>query len=272
MAFDQADTSVNDNPVDNGTNSQPGDTANPAATPEAIKLTNDSLIHPEGSEKPVKLSEYTRGFQSQFTKASQEAARFRQEAAQLRQELQRREQAQRQSQPQQPQGDPYAEIRQLPYLTGAETADLVQGIAGQVRQRDQFLLAALQEIKSLKQIVGGLHESHSETSFNSLIERVCSDLGYGPEAHDIAKEIYLAYTGDDLNAEFPRLLGDRMAQLEKFFDSRKRAALEKARQQPFVPGRGGDTRPNNPLKLNPNASAAEVADAIWKRRGGPETT
>ena len=248
-----------------------GNASDQQNAPEPIKLTNESLVHIEGSEKPVKLSDYTRGFQSQFTKASQELARARQALQEREQEIQRyRTQSQQQPQSNQPQGDPLADLKQLPYLTGAETADLVSSIHQQVKQRDQYLIAALKEIKELRQIVGGLHQSHSDTSFKSMISKVCDDLGYGPEAHEVAEEIYLAYTGDDLNAEFPRLLGERMVQLEKMFEARKAAARQRA-NAPFVPGRGGNTGPSNPLKLHGSASAADVAEAIWKRRGGSET-
>jgi hypothetical protein len=139
----------------------------------------------------------------------------------------------------------------------------VQQIAGQIGQRDQILAGALHELKQLKQLVGGLHETHTSSQFEGKIQKFLSEGGYGPEYGDIAKELYVAYEGADLDQEFPQILRNRIAQLEKAFESKRRMALDSARKVPFVPGKGSTVGPSKPLEIKPNASAKEVAEQLW---------
>lgn len=241
-----------------------GVTSSPAAEPTPIELKDDSFIRVPGIEKPVKYSEHVKGFQAQFTKASQRAAALERELASEREARQRFEQERQRSQAQ-PGGEPdvFGALRELPYLSGEQAVEVVQGITQEIKKRDQVLVAALTRMQQMEQRLGGLYETHTNSAWESKINRVLTDTGYGPEAADIAKEIYLAYEGNDLDQEFPRIFTERMKQLESLFESRKRSALERARQMPFVPGRGGQAGPSSPLQLKGNESSRQIADMLW---------
>lgn len=244
------------------------------AEPSIIDVDDNALIRIKGSDKPVKFGEHVRGFQSQWTKAAQKASQLegqlRERDARL-QEIQRQQeiQAQRGQQGQQP--DVFEALRALPYLTGQDAASVVQSIGEQIRQRDMVLLGALKQLQAVQKMVGGLHESSSGAAFEAKIGRWLQSGGYPPEAADLAKEIYLAYEGDDLDEEFPRIFEERWNQVEKLVEARRQAKVREARPRPFIPGRGGDGKPSKPLELAPNASAADIADLLFPTLQGNET-
>lgn len=246
--------------------------SNTTAEPSVFDLDENALIRPKGSDKPVKFGDYNRGFQAQATRASQEAANLRREVAQMREERQRWEQQQRQAPAQAGnQPDVYQALRELPYLSGEAAVEVVQSIQAAIGQRDQVLLAALKKIQQLEGTVGGLHNTHSQTSFDAKIGKWLSDGGYGPELGDLAKEVYLAYEGDDLDVEFPQIFADRVAQVQRYFTAQRESQVAAARRTPFVPGKGGNTRPGKPLEVPAHATAREVADQLWDSFGGTGT-
>lgn len=249
-----------------------GGQATPNAEPQAVDLGDDTLVRVKGSDKPVKFADHVRGFQSQFTKASQRASALERELQQERSARQQLENAQRQAAQATGTKDPYEQLRQLPYLDGNAAAQVVDSIAQQIRQRDMILLGTLQQLQQMQAVVQGLNQTHVSQSWESKIDRWLADGGFPPEAKDLAKEIYLAYEGDDLDEEFPRIFGERWNQIEKLVEARRQAAVRAARPQPFVPGKGGNTGPSKGLKMNPKASAREVADQLWHALdGGSET-
>jgi hypothetical protein len=236
--------------------------------PTPIELDDNALIRVKGSEKPVKFGEHVRGFQSQFTKATQRAAQLQRELqardAKL-QELQReREQAQRTSQ-RQGETDVYAQLRELPYLDGQTAVSVVQGIAQQIQQRDQVLLAAMNQIKQMKTVVDRLNQTHTTGQFDGKIDRWLNENGWPTDLRDLAKEVYLAYEGDDLDEEFPRIFNGRVEQMRKAFNAERESKLRASKPQPFLPGRGGNTSPSKPLEFKGDASAKEIADKLWEQ-------
>lgn len=236
------------------------------AEPSIIDMDEEKLIRIKGQDKPVKFGDHVKGFQAQHTKAAQRAAQLERELQterQQRQEFERRAQDVQRQQARGQQSDVYEALRQLPYLTGEDAVGVVQQIAGQIGQRDQILAGALHELRQLKQLVGGLHETHTTSQFEGKIQKFLSDGGYGPEYGDIAKELYVAYEGADLDQEFPQILRNRVAQLEKAFEAKRRMTLDSARKVPFVPGKGSTAGPSKPLEIKPNASAKEVAEQLW---------
>lgn len=270
-----AATSTVQTPFGPATTSNPS-TDSQAAEPTVYDLDENALIRVKGSDKPVKFGEYGRSFQAQFTKASQKAAQLERELAARQAKLdayeRERQEASRQV-PNQNQPDVYDQLRQLPYLSGEDAAGVVQSIGEQFKQRDMVLLATLKKLQQMEQIVGGLHQTSTNAAFDSKIGNFLKDGGYGEELRDIATELYLAYEpGPELDEAFPRLLDERVKQVEAYAEARRRTALERARRQPFVPGRGGQAGPNKPLQLDPRANAAETAAALWDRlQPGSET-
>lgn len=230
---------------------------------QPLDLDENRLIRVKGSDKPVKFGEYGKQFQAQFTKASQEAARLRDELAKERAERQRYEQEKaRQGQPP-AQKDVYAGLRELPYLSGEEAASMAQSISQEIRERDRITMALVEKIQSMESRLGGLYDNHTTNSFNQKIDKWVTDLGYGPEARDIAQEIYLAYEGNDLDQEFPRIFSERMQQLEQIFENKRRNAVDRARRQPFVPGQGGNAGPSRPLQFKGSESARDITEQMW---------
>jgi hypothetical protein len=245
------------------------------AEPQVIEIADENaLIKAPGLDKPVKYSEHVKGFQSQFTKASQRAAQLEKQLqerdARLKQIEAQQAQAARQTQ-NQGQNDVYAALEALPYLDGKQAAEVVRGIASELQQRDQFLAGMARYIKQMEAKVSQLYENHTTSNFDSKITKVIGDLGYGPEFTDLAKEIYLAYEGDDLDAEFPNILKQRVDQVEQAIEARKRAALERNRQNRFVPGKGGQAGPNKPLQFKGNESAKDIAETLFATFQGSGT-
>lgn len=249
-----------------------GDASAAPAEPTVIEVDDNALIKPKGFAKPVKYGEHVGGLQAQFTKASQRAAQLERELAA---ERQRREQFERQSQQaqrgQQGQPDVFDALRQLPYLTGEDAAGVVQSIAQQIQQRDQVLLAALNRMKQMEGIVNGLHQSSTNQSFESKINNWLDSGGYSRDYADLAKEIYLAYEGDDLDQEFPQIFASRIDQLRKAMEAERTAKLNAARKVPFVPGRGGQTGPSKPLQLSGKENPKDIADQLWDSFQAPGT-
>lgn len=246
--------------------------AEPAPTP--LEVAEDTLIQIKGQPKPVKFGEYGKGFQSQFTKASQRAAQLERELQTERQQRQqyeqeRQRQSQQQSQPGQP--DVFDALKQLPYLTGQDAAQVVQQIGSAFQQRDQVILAALKKIQQMEQLLGGLNENHTSQQFEGKISKMLTEGGFPPEAADLAKEIYLAYEGDDLDSEFPRIFAERWAQVQKILETMRQQKVASARRSPFVPGKGGQGNPSKPLDIKANASAREVAEQLWGTWSGSDT-
>lgn len=247
-------------------------TPDPGQAPTPLELAEDTLIRLKGQEKPVKFGEHVKGFQSQFTRASQEAARLKRELEQERQTRQRYEQErQRQAGQQNGQPDVFDALAQLPYLSGKDAVEMVKQISSAVGQRDQVIIALAKKVQSMEQSLGGISENHSNQLFDAKISKWVQDGGYPPEAAELAKEVYLAYEGEDLDNEFPTIFANRWAQVEKMIEARKQAKIAAARKAPFVPGKGGQGTPSKPFEIKANASAREVADDLWPTWQGSGT-
>ncbi len=256
-------------PAPGGTNVA-GQTSAVPDSPTVLDIPDDNtLVRVRGSDKPIKFGDYSRGFQSQATKAAQERARVERELATERQrvaeyEARLKQVSQQASGQHGNQPDVYSQLESLTYLDGPTAAKVVQSIAGQIQNRDRILLGLAQELQRLQKTVGGLNESHVQSGFSSKIDRYLSDGGYGPELKDFASELYLAYEpGPDLDAQFPSILAERVEALTKYVEAKRQASLNAARKSPFVPGRGGQAGPTRPLELDPKASARETADKLW---------
>lgn len=262
------DTSVT---TDTGGSSGGSDGAS-GSEPTPLDISDDALIRVKGSDKPVKFGDHVRSFQSQWTKAAQEAARYKKELAARDARLKELEASRAQSQPGQGQPDVFAELEKLPYLDGKTAAQTIRGIGEQIKMRDQVLLAALKQLQQTKQIVQELHGNHTNQSFDAKINKWITDGGYPAEAVDFAKELYLAYEGDDLDEQFPEILKSRWEGLSKIFEATKAAKLAAARKQPFLPGKGGQTGPSRPFEVKADASSRDIADLMWESvRAGADT-
>jgi hypothetical protein len=238
------------------------------AVPDIPEVDDNYTFRLKGQDKPIKLSEYRAGFQSQATKASQEAARLRQEVAQYKQREAQAEQ-QRQAQARQAAGQGQdnflASLEQLPYLDGPHAKQVIDRIYGELRQRDQITIAALQELQKMRQTVSSLNEAHVGATFDSKISRWLQEGGYpdNPAAKKFAQILYLAHEGQDLDQEFPQLLKQHWGEFQSLIESERAAKVAANRKPPFLPGRGGATGPTKPIQLDPRLTSHQVADQLF---------
>lgn len=250
-------------------------TTNTPAEPDAYDLTDPNrLIRVAGQDKPVKFSDHVRGFQANWTRSAQEAARLKQELAardqrlaQYEQEARRREQQQSKS----GEVDYFTQMREAPYLTGEQAAEGFQRLAGEFQTRDRALLGIAQEVKKLQDLFKGVYETHSTQQFDGKIAKFIQDGGYDPEWTEFAKVVYSAYEGDDLDVEFPNILKQQIELAERLLTKKREAAVRQARGNTFLPGKGGNARPGKPLQLDPRASAADVANQLFDSLQGSGT-
>lgn len=275
MAFEPTGTESGNAPIGaDPVQSVPADQGD--STPKPIELKDDTYVVDPKSGKPVKYSEYNRTFQSQFTRASQEAARYKQELLNeraQREAIERANQQNRQNGP--PQEGIYDRLKSLTYLSGEQAAEVVQSIGQELHKRDQILTLLTKELLNVKQIAGNLHGQSTTQQFGNKINQWVTEAGYDPKAPgmtDLAQEIYLAYTGDDLDEQFPRIFTERLKQMEAIYEARRQAAIQKARGGPFLPGgRGGNASPSRPLEIDPKANPRQIADALWHSWGSDPT-
>lgn len=249
---------------------------NPNA-PQVIDISEDSMVRLPGQKDPVKYGDYYRKFQSEFTKRAQAARDAEQRERQYQQQLEeyrRKETAwgQQQGQGQRPNpGQQLAEqIRSLPYLSGKDAAMVVENILSQVgqydqalSQRDMVLGLLYKKLQSVEQGFKQIQSRHTMGDFETKIKKFAGNAGIPESAHDWVKELYLAYEGEDLDQEFPTILANRWQQLQNIWRESNRKRAEEARNQPFVPGRGGQGAPSRQLQNLAGKSPRELADALW---------
>ena len=237
------------------------------STPEPsgpISLTDDALITWEGAKEPVKFSNL-RGLQSQFTKVSQAKAKYERDLRERDQQIQQLRTAIQQAQgrkQQQSAPDPFADLKQLPYLKGEEAAGLAQSIFKELSTRDQILQVMAQKIAQMEQGFGTIRQERTAQQFDRQIKDVLQELDLDPEYLEDAKAYYLAHEGDDLDEKFPEMYKahvEKRRAIEARIAQRRR---ETARQTPFVPGKGGKTAANRELDFA-GKSAKEQADMLW---------
>ena len=248
-----------------------------SGAPSIIDLSEDSMVRLPGAKDPVRYGDHNRTFQSEFTKRAQEASKLRaqlQEYQRREQENQRRAQSQQQQQQRAQRPNKLAELAQslksLTYLNGEQAAGVVEHLTQQfaaneqeLQKRDYALGLMYKQMKQMEQTVNGMARKNSSAEFGSKIGKFVKDAGLPDRANRWAQELYLAYEGDDLDVEFPKILRERWEELTGIHEEQRKARVDQARRQPFVPGRGGNGSPSKPLANYSRASAKEIADAIW---------
>lgn len=251
-----------------GTDSATSQGATGATEPSIIDVDDNALIRIKGSDKPVKFSDHVRTFQSQATKAAQARAAAEKQLAAERQRAQQYEQQLRQYREQGGnQGgsaDIAEQLKSLPYLSGEAAANVVANIQDQLKQRDTVMLAILKKFQEMQGTVGQLHGSHTQASFETKIAGFVADAGLPPEMKEFAKELYMAYEGDDLDAEFPTILRNRIEQMQRHFSGQQAQKIAAAKRAPWVPGKGGATGPSKPWQPKGNESPKDIANQLFE--------
>jgi hypothetical protein len=251
-----------------------GSTGAAETAPTFKEIGENDLVKLPGQEKPVKYGEYARGFQSQFTRASQKAAQLEKELTDLkRQASQASNQGQRPVPPSKRQ-QMIDQIRAKTYLSGEEAAAAVDGVLGEVDSnlstRDEAIKLIAQKILQQDEIIKNLNGQNTQQSFQGKIKSALSANGLGDDLSDFAQIVYLSHEGEDLDREFPSLLKQHWEKFAQIVRKQDQAKINSARTGRF-PGRGGQGSASKPLDTS-RMSAKEQADALWPFVNGADNT
>lgn len=251
---------------DAGAQIAPSSTPASTPTPSEIEVREDSVL--KFGDQKVPFSKY-RGIESEYTKATQERSKLQSQVQELQRQIQQAQQAQRQSQQPQrnPAADAIAKIRALPYLSGEEAAGVVEQLLGGFQQRDAIAYMLAQRLAQLEQSMSGVRDQHVNQTFAQKINKFRTDLQIPERFQKRLEELYLAYEGDDLDQEFPRIAKEWYDDIQAGFEELRKAKIESARKIPFVPGRGGQASPSKPLDFTGAESVTEQADKAWNAFG-----
>lgn len=251
------------------------------AGPSPIDLSDDTLVRVKGQAQPVKFGELSRRQQADYTRKTQQAQQLQAQATrerqQVAQERSRLEQiaatlASRQGGGQQGQTDPFMdELGKAEYIDGKTAVKLVQAlqqqgfapIAKAIQDRDQVITQLYKHVVQLSNQMKEMGGRFGQTDFDGKIANWLKEGGYPAEAADLAKEVYLAYEGDDLDNEFPQIFQNRWNQLMTIIDNQRKQKVEAARKAPILPGRGGAGSAAKPIGLKGNETSKQIADSLW---------
>jgi hypothetical protein len=243
--------------------------------PQPIDVDPDNTyIRIKGQDKPIKFGDYGRDFQARFTRATQESAQLKRQLQAIQAEKTNWEASQRGGQ-NQPGGsanqDVFGDLKKLPYLNGEQAHAMAQSIAEQIKTRDMVTLGMLKQFQALKSTVEQLNGAHVNNRFEGVISGAMKQHGIPDELKDWAKEVYLAYEGDDLDSEYPTIIQNRWEQMKKVLSAQQKVQLEQAKARKWVPGVGGNAVPSKPLQFKGDESASSVAESLWESLQGSDT-
>lgn len=258
----------------------------PAGGSNVVDINDDTPIKGvPGFNEPVRYGDLYKRLQGDYTRKTQQIAKekqaFEAERQRYQQEIQgerkRLEQMaqtvlQRQSSPTN-QTDPlFQKLSTAQYIDGPLMAEFItnlqqNGLAPIVKafqERDQITQNLYKEILELRKTVSQLHGRTQEQDFEGKINRWLTEGGYPQEAKDLAKEIYNAYEGEDLDSEFPQIFAARWSQLQNIMRAQDRKRVDEAKNlSRRLPGRGGNGAPSKPIGLKGHEKARDVASALW---------
>lgn len=254
-----------------------------AKSTNPVDISDDTLVRIPGQATPVKYGDLYKRLQADHTRKTQAAEKLRQQYQtqnqQVAQERSRLEQiaaslVQRQNQPQgdQSANDPFlTELGQAKYIDGAMAVKMVQQIqqggfapiAKAIQDRDKIITGLYQQVVNLSKTVQQINGRFSGQDFEGKIDRWMSDGGYPTEAKQLAKEIYLAYEGEDLDQEFPAIFQERWNQIQGILEAQRKSKVDAARAFPKLPGKGGAGVAPRGISFKGNETPKQITDALW---------
>lgn len=258
---------------------QPGSGGTPNSAPEVSDWDDNRQFRFKGQEKPISAKDYVRGFQSQFTKASQELAKVKKEHAASQQELQRIRAAAGGGQPGEPGGDQHGsqmlqEIASQPFIDGKTMASVVKDFQVGIRERDMVMLAALNKLKQIEGVLGELHGTSLNSKHETKLKGWLAEGGYpdDQDTYELADIIYRGYEGNNLDDEFPQIFEQRYKQMQNAIQRRVARDRDRSRSLPWVPGKGGNAGPGKAQGLSGKESPKQLADIFFTRFNGQSDT
>jgi len=232
-------------PVSEGASSEPaGDGAESAGgswSPE---------VQAEYTKKTQALAEERKAWDSQRQQQAQQLQQYAQQLQQQGHAYQQQSQQAQQQAGQQQQQSMVDQLRSMPYLDGNTAAQLVERLVNegitpmqqQYQQSQQALAQLWNQHKAMKEQVGPQQGAQAEKDLESRFQELRTKHGLPDDEaiREFQRDVYLSHEGDNLNAEYPDLLGKRVDGLRKAFRDMDRQAAAKAKESPF-PSRGGES-------------------------------
>lgn len=257
-------------------------------TPTARDFSDDDLVRVPGQKDPVRYGDLYKRLQSDYTRKTQAAAKREAELAKREEATKSQESylknlaatllaKQNAGVSSQKEDNLLAKLEQLQYLDGKTAAQMLREIQSKgfgpivqaIQDRDTIIQQLHQRALQHEQLIRSLMGRHADTEFDGKIKRWLNEGGYPPEAIDLAKEIYTAYEGDDLDEEFPGIFQKRWNQIQTILRNQDKAKVEAAKKRPFqFPTKGGNGTASKPIGLKGNESPSEVADQLWEALSG----
>lgn len=258
------------------------------ATGQTIDISDDTLIKGvPGFNEPVRYGDLYKRLQSDYTKKTQAAEKLRQEAAAERAKYQSEYQSERKrledlaktliqrrdGQVNSTEQDPlFKELASAQYIDGPMMGKFISAmqekgfvpIVKAFQERDQIIQGLFQQVLDMRKQVNELVTVRTGQDTEGKINRWLTEGGYPQEAKNLAKEIYTAYEGDDLDNEFPQIFEQRWNEIQSIIRAQDRKRVEDAkRASTRLPGRGGSGAPGKPIGLKGHEKARDVASALW---------
>lgn len=242
---------------------------------QPVTVTDDSVLQFPGAKEPVKYSDWQKQYvgKSEYTKATQEAARLRAENARLTTAQQAAAQVRQTPLQGQPQPSAFqqqlAALENAPYVDGKTAAALAMSIVNQgiaplaqeLQKRDAVIGLLAKKLQGLDGTVTGLSGRSSATDMAQKFSQVRSSVGLpeAPVINDFVQDIYYSHEGEDLEREFPNMVKQRWNDLVAAVRSWDKQRAQDARTARLgIPGRGGNGTPGSPAK-RPFESAEDIA-------------
>jgi hypothetical protein len=218
-------------------------------------------------------AEFTRWRQAESARADQERQAWSQKESQYQQVVQQLVQRLQQGarSPQGSQQDPFANVKDLPYVDGQTMAQLLtqvqqgyQPVQQQVQQLAATLNLLARQNADLKQQLGGIQGESQNARLDTRFRQVREQLGLpdNPATAELLKDVYYSHEWNGLEEqEFPKYVQERWDALRKLSRELDKTAAQQARQLPFAK-RGGEATPSQPLKADGFKTPDELADEL----------
>jgi hypothetical protein len=203
-------------------------------------------VQAEFTKKSQSLADERRSFEEGRQKWYSQQQQLQQQQLQ-QQQLQQRQQAAAQPNPT---NELLTQLREMQYLDGPTAATLVERIMQEginplsqaVHQRDQALAHLYKEYKTVKEGLGQHTSAKAEAELSQRFTKLRDDhqLPDEPWVNEYLQDVYYSHEGNDLNAEYPNMVRQRLETMRKGFRDMDRKAAETARSQSSFPAKGGE--------------------------------
>lgn len=230
----------------------------------------------QGSWPKEFQAEFTRWRQQETARAEQERQAWGQKEAQYQQVVQQLVQRMQQAAKPQQQQDPFAAVKEMPYVDGQTLAQMLQQVQqgyapvqGQVQQLAATLNLLAKQNAELKQQLGGIQGESQTARTESRFNAVRTQLGIPdtPLTRQILEDVLYSHDWNGLeDQEFPKYVQERWDGLKKAIRESDKAEAMKARQLPFA-RKGGDTQPSKPAQGFATKSADELGEELALQLG-----